>query len=382
MQFRSRYTCPNCAAPLDGTNIFIHDTDGTTPLNKHRPPQTAYEAKLQAAKEPKFVCGVSKCQLPDGFGQRESVIIGLVGAFGSSKSHLMYAMITELTSNAGPLARLGYGFYLDQYSEPNFRTWYSDTAEQHKPLAGTGVDETRSITVVATRSNAKQAVNLVFVDTSGENLISGSRAAQNASYLYATDVYLFLVPPDVLSAVPTFDLYGASVSKEPGGLVGSEAAAATTDRRRRDTRSTAALSILTEIVRKRRAVGGRSGRSPMLGVVVTKADVLQRAVQADASIGMDGIEQLWQPTDYRGRGRDVYQRIMNDSALARSMLVQMQAEGILRLAEGVSRDCAYFVVAATGSPLNANQMFIPLEPRRVLDPIVWILAQLESAKVL
>jgi hypothetical protein len=310
------------------------------------------------------------------------VIIGLVGAFGSSKSHLMYAIVSELISNAGPLARLGYSFGLDQFSEPNFRTWYADTAEQHKALTATPVDESRAITVVASRRNVKRMVNLVFVDTSGENLTVGSIAAQNAAYLYATDAYLFLVPPDVLSAVPTFDVHGAPVSRESRGLAQGEAGLANLDRQRRNSQSIAALSTLKNVVQQRRAVHRRYRRNPMLGMVVTKADVLERAVQADASIAVDGIERLWQPADYHGTSRDVYRRIMSDSALVRAMLVQMQAEGMISNAEDVSTDCAYFSVAATGRPPNSNEMFIPLEPRRVLDPVVWILAQLESARML
>lgn len=144
-------------------------------------------------------------RLPPEMTDRDTIVVGLVGERGSSKSHYLAALVALLMDD-GVLARFDLAVELLPDSSQRFRELYYEPLfvgrtriEPTQPLQGN--ERREPITLVLRNLRTSRAVNLVLFDASGEQQISSADQARYNRFLYVASAVLLFVPPTALRGV-------------------------------------------------------------------------------------------------------------------------------------------------------------------------------------
>jgi hypothetical protein len=154
------------------------------------------------ARELQPHCPSAQHLIPEELLANDSVLIGLVGMSGASKSHFLASGITALTSVN--LSRFGVFAIISPSSVGQFADVYSgpliDAHERIEFTQRTVEGEDRRPIVVRFTNIARQKTwNLVFFDASGEDLKKRATMARFHRHLAIADGVLVFLPP---AAVP------------------------------------------------------------------------------------------------------------------------------------------------------------------------------------
>ncbi|MGY1621102.1 hypothetical protein ACI789_02750 [Geodermatophilus sp. SYSU D00965] len=212
-----RRVCPRCLEPLS-TPVW-RDAHGVA----HRPPverRTRWQRFLEPLRgepapppTPKDAAGAAAAnvsptcprghRLPPDYLDRPTIVVGLVGLTGASKSTYLTVLIDLL--HEGALAPLGISVEMDEESAARFDDYRYRLMVQRRqlpltlPLLGEGSSPEPFMLVLrgTGRNGAERAVNLVFFDASGEQLYRAEDMGQYGKFLYAATSVLVLLSPGV-----------------------------------------------------------------------------------------------------------------------------------------------------------------------------------------
>ncbi|RBY78939.1 hypothetical protein DQ238_11165 [Geodermatophilus sp. TF02-6] len=209
--------CPRCLEPLDAP--VWRDATGAPrrPPAERRsrwqrwldplrgeplPPPTLKDAAGAAAANVGPTCPRGH-RLPPSFLDRPTIVVGLVGLTGASKSTYLTVLVDQL--HEGALAPLGVSVEMDEDSAARFEDarYRLLVARQQLPLTppllgeGSSPEPFSLVLRGPGRGGAERSVNLVFFDASGEQLYRSEDMGRYGRFLYAATAFLVMLAPGV-----------------------------------------------------------------------------------------------------------------------------------------------------------------------------------------
>ncbi|MGW9209602.1 TRAFAC clade GTPase domain-containing protein [Embleya sp. NPDC055664] len=292
-----------------------------------------------------------RCPNPTGDEEREHflptnymiheppLVVGLIGDGLSGKTHLLAAMIAEI--DAGGLRQ--YGVTHVPVDAGHHQEYLRDRVDllQRGQMLATTVNHQGNLVQFADalllRAGGRTRP-IAFFDVSGEDLARGGREMQ---FLAAADAFVFVVDPVVAVDLPELRRLTRDGEDTAGLRRGDRTFAAVMDRLPR----TAALL------------------DQPVAVAVTKSDLIRFEPPVDAWLGSQPPRPgVVDPARTDAESRDVY-----------SFLYAHDAGAWLSPFEEFRR-CTMHFVSATGARERDGHFPGGIRPRRVLEPVVSILA--------
>ena len=295
-------------------------------------------------------------QCPDGhwvpadLNDNRTLVIGLIGPPGSSKSHYLAAAIGQMVHRDG-LAAYNLAVNLHQSSDTDFNTrYYTPVWRERRVLPATPPAEVRRVPNPPIAVELREVVgrrkwNLVFFDSAGEDVKNSVAQAKHARYLARADGMIFLVEPGNIEGMVEAGL------AEPSG--------------------TDAVGIVRNTANLLRDVRNRreeAGIGVPAAVVMAKSDLLDKAPDLPAEWATnltDGARPL--PGDLAG----IRQR---SDALVPFLRTYHAVNLTLNVLHAFPDHTFHLASATGGEPLNGA--FPDFRPRRCLDPVVALLCRL------
>ncbi|MYV97713.1 hypothetical protein [Streptomyces sp. SID3343] len=292
-----------------------------------------------------------RCPNPSGDEKREHylptnymiheppLVIGLIGDGLSGKTHLLAAMIGEI--EAGGLR--AYGVNHTAVDIDQHQSYRSTRVEplQHGQMLATTVSSEGNLVQFADALLLRvggRTRPIAFFDVSGEDLARGGREMQ---FLAAADAFVFVVDPVVAIDLPELRRFAAHDEDLRLARGGDRTFTAVMNRLPREK------ALLHQPV----------------AVAVTKSDLIRFEPPVDAWLGSHPpVPGVVDPVRADAESRDVY-----------SFLHAHDAHAWLGPYEEFRR-CTMHFVSATGARDRDGRFPGGIRPRRVLEPIVSILA--------
>lgn len=338
-----RVRCPICADDFawpDEPFVLLFDETSNTYEHQNLP-------RLSPMKQADLIRrGYRQCPNPSGdmavhflpatyAAYQDPLVVGLVGAPNSGKTHLLTAMIRQ--AYRGELGAFGIrAAALDFRRHASFHRLFVERLERGEALPGTDVNVVEAADILLLRGPGGERP-VTFFDVAGEDLESTHALNRATRFLVGTNAVIFVhAADDPLDA------------RRP---------AATENR-----------SFELAVERLQGLPGGAAG--PPVVVAVTKSDRLRYVPPADRWLRR-GDDHVVDAARMRAESRDVYAYLQRNGAGAS-----------LRPFEAFTRCTMHFVSASGGDAAeiepgkDGGDKYFPrgIRPTRVLEPLVSILA--------
>lgn len=349
--------CPRCleSFPLpSGPTRWSRFAEGRWPGQPPPGPSAQVRAAADDAANAGAVCPQGH-RLPPDHLRRPTIVVGLVGLTGASKSTYLTVLIDQLY--AGALAPLSISVELDEQSADRFEVQYRQPLlvdHRQLPLTPPLLEEGQSpepLTLVLRRrapGEPERSLNVVFFDASGEQLYRKEDLGRFGKFLYVAGAVLVVLPPGIFPGLRT--------TADPGEVALGL------------PRPTQMLANLADLLRTARGLprdGWLSGVSA--SVVLSKADKLRTrrdfppGVLRDAPVAPETLPHLF------GEVRENSARLVDfleangGSNLLATMLARLP-------------DPTVHAVSATGSePRDGG--YPEIAPVGCLEPLLVLLAR-------
>jgi len=310
--------------------------------------------------------------LPFTAGAQDSLVIGLIGAKSSGKTHFIASLIQRLSGQTGSDLRAALLPASDETEERYRREFYEPLFQKRLELPLTvgapppliydwKVDGALWRDRPSPRAGRPRAVTLALYDTAGENLESSESVRQMLDYLRVASGIIFLVDPlqvpevrDKLSTLGAFKIPEPDPKAEPQAI----------------------LSRVLQLLQDGKVLAESAPLDTPVAVALTKCDVLRDAGLIDSKAGFIEPNRLWS-TNARHVGRYDWE-LHDDMAGMMGEFVRRWKPALYENISGRFSSCAFFGTSATGCPSDVRtRRFRFVSPWRVEDPLLWLLAQLE-----
>jgi GTPase SAR1 family protein len=306
---------------------------------------------------PVRLCPNNQHRLPWTAGTQTSLIIGLIGAKFSGKSHYIASLIAQLENQVGADMQAALLPVTDETQERYRREFYNPLFKNSLELAmtvGTPPPLIYDLTLDGRQWNEKQhrAVTLALYDTAGENLQDAAVARQMVQYLREASGIIFLVDPLQVPAVR--EMLPSTV--QPPQLDA-------------DAAPYQIIANVLQLLERGKVLQANEPVSIPVAVVLTKCDVL-------AETGLIEPNRLWS-TEKRHVGFYDSQAHNDMSGMMAEYFQRWNREAYNNIRLRFARH-AFFGVSATGcasDPQTRRYKFI--SPWRVEDPLLWLLSELK-----
>jgi len=309
------------------------------------------------------VCPSCHHRLPTYFGRVRSRLVALVGARNSGKTVYLTVLMHELNNKAGE--RLDCGL---SPADEETRRVFDGEYERRLYTDGNLHDPTRSVSAeqyglrpplvftFATEGSGlrrSRKTLLSFFDTAGEDLISQDSVELNARYLRSADAVMLVLDP--LQMAGGRSRAGHDVLPPEGPAVDAPYAV---------------LDKITDLLQDGRRAG--KIRKP-IGVAFSKIDVFWDGMKADGA--------LRQP-EPDGEGADEHDGLDVHAQVA-GLLHDWDGPRIDTYLRSNYRSYRYFGFSALGNhPVGDKVPHGGVQPYRVPDPFLWLLAQLGAVRTI
>jgi hypothetical protein len=355
--------CPHCLEEFPLGDMLFTGASGEVRKAKrslidwllHRLPQYPLDSNDRPLRDKQ--CPHCKQALPWTTGEQSDLIIGMVGASYSGKSHYIASLVKRLQKEVSrdfeaslipvdDATKIRYReeFYIPLY-ENNLELPFTQPGA--KPLI-------YNFTVDASLSKkgrTNRSVTLVFYDTAGEDFANVKAIERFVKYLSHASGLIFLIDP--LQSQVVREMVGKA-AKLP--VIYS------------DGSSHEILGTVIGHLNKYGVVTTNQKLNIPVAIVFTKCDVLRE---------MDLIDKhrLWQKDVHHHHSYDL--TLHNDiNGLFSRYLEEWSPESHYTLRTHF-RNYAIFGVSATGCASDENGRFAKISPWRVEDPLLWLLYKLE-----
>jgi hypothetical protein len=294
-------------------------------------------------------------RLPPDYLERPTVVVGVVGLTGASKSTYLTVLIDAL--HAGALAPLDISVELDEHSADRFeRQYHQPLLVDHRqlPLTPPLLEQGQSpepLTLVlrrTTRGGPERSMNVVLFDASGEQLYRKEDLGRFGRFLYVASAVLVVLSPGMFP--------GLQAVADPG-----EAALGM-------ARPTQMLVNLADLLRSARGLhkdGFLEGVSA--SVIVSKADKLLARPDFPA-------DTLRNPEISVSALPRLFEEVRDNSARLVDFLEVNGGSNLLTTLLGRLPDPTVHAVSATGSEAK-DGAYPSITPVGCLDPLLVLLAR-------
>ncbi len=372
-------TCPNCnkdfyPGDCDIVSTFIDSTTKTHKVLKYAPKGGVKQHLARINPEPiagdlVLELGRRKCNncgylLPSNIELVDNVNIAIVGDTFSGKSHFIAALIHQIQQ--GELQRA------DRYAR--FACMTQDVEKEYiqevlKPLFED--KKLLELTPQATETNRKpliyelrispspeypsRRINLILYDVSGEDLAIQERMVQFSRHVFKATAIIFIADPTSMPQI--YNLLPAFLQKK-----------AATGR----TSSSVLNSVMSLVENYRGYDSGTRLSSTPIAITITKSDLLKQ---------LTAIQQ-----QYNFLKKPIYNGTLNLQDLdavdkeVRELLNEYGERTLLQSTLNFSK-VKFFATSATGYAPDKNGTYPAIDPCRCLDPVLWILHQLDILRV-
>lgn len=355
--------CLNCFKGFRPRRILFSATTGE--LIKAKPvyrlrgrvPEYAVDSTGQIVREKH--CPHCKEPLPWVSGQQEELILGLIGARYSGKSHYIASLIQRLKKDVSrnfnasiiPLDDATRRRYRREFYEPLFED------KQALPMTQSGAKSLLYRFALEETSDGThtmgRAITLAFYDTAGEDFTKEENIAQFVSYLRHARGLIFLIDPLQIESRREYFLESGSRHKiHPAG---------------------APDKIIGEVIdhlRKYRLLNRQGKFAIPVAIVFTKCDMLFNM------INIDNPHRLWSRSDVQHIGAYNLDLHYDTKALFGQYLFLWDQGHTVKEVKANFEDHAFFGVSATGSNPDEDGNYPIISPWRVEDPLLWLLYRL------
>jgi hypothetical protein len=294
-------------------------------------------------------------RLPPDYLERPTVVVGLVGLTGASKSTYLTVLLDALF--AGALAPLDISVEMDEESAERFEINYRQPLmvdHRQLPLTPLLLEEGQSpepLTMVFRRSSRgmpERSINVVFFDASGEQLYRKEDLGRFGKFLYVASGIIVVLSPGIFP--------GLISSADPGessiGLA----------------RPTQMLVNLADLLRSARGLHKDAYLADVsVSVILSKADKL--CSRPDFPAGT-----LRDPAVPPAALPRLFEEVRVNSARLVDFLELNGGSNLLTTLLGRLPDPTVHAVSATGAePVDGR--YPSITPRGVLDPLLVLLAR-------
>ena len=299
-------------------------------------------------------CNVINKEIPSDFLNEESLSIALLGAKGTGKSNYIGVLINEIkrkmTASFNCTLSLtsseeSRDFYQNVYYDPLFKQGYvvEATSESNDvpplifPLRF--MDKRNRITNVAA---------LTFYDTAGENLDSTENMVVNNRYVPNADGIILLLDPLQIPSIR--EKLQGKMSLPP--------------------QYTDVVEVLSRIVQNIRDVKNIRGTIKIpLALVFTKIDALEQfdILREDSCLRSE--------SEHLARGMFVETDFENVNIEMQDVLENWLDAELVQQMKNFEKYAFFGLTALGGVPEGKKLAGNKINPRRVLDPLLWLLAE-------
>ncbi len=376
-----RRTCPSCIQefyPGDCEIVSPTIVDPTTGKHEEIKPAPSGFKRRFARINPEPITGElvlklahRECPhcyylLPRNIEQVENITIAIVGDTFSGKSHFIGTLIHQIQQ--GELQRADRFARFDcmtQDVERDYITKIIKPLFQDKQVVAAtqqwrAGDKNRppliyELILSPSPEHPARRINLVLYDASGEDLAIKERMVQFSRYVFSANAIIFLADPtsmpEIYNLLPAFLQSSAATGR---------------------TSSSVLNSIIRLIEDFRGYSSGARLSSTPIAITVTKSDLLKQ---------LTSIQQ-----QYYFLKKPVYNGTINLQDLdtvdreVRHLLADYGERTLLSATQNFSK-VRFFATSATGYAPDMNGKYPAVDPIRCLDPISWILHELDILHV-
>lgn len=366
-------TCPVCIQPFYPGDCAIMSANTSGKVLKAAPVGWRQKALARMLPLPlegsTFIregayrqCPNTACnyRLPRHIEVADNVNIVVAGDTFSGKSHYIAAMIYEIIH--GRLLQKDRLFRVNcatQDVENLYRRDVLDPLFQRKqvlPPTQAAVDVNRlpliyELVIQLSPDHPRRRVNLLFYDTAGEDLADKDRLIRFSRYVFNASAIIFLVDLGRISAFAQA-LPAHLQSRTGHGHMASEV-----------------LSSMIDLLEghHRRDAGARFASTPM-AITIAKSDLISQVSAAQQKYA------FWQKT--RNDGTIDWRELNKVNLEVRQFLDDYGEHQLLQATHAFSK-VRFFATSATGSAPDDQGRYPDIDPIRCLDPVRWILHELD-----
>ncbi|MBI3248840.1 MAG: hypothetical protein HYZ50_20245 [Deltaproteobacteria bacterium] len=351
---------PDCFEPFPLWNLRFKSGDKTYPperpfLARWRGIPPRYAVGPNGERLRAKVCPRHEHPLPYTAGEQEDLIIGLIGAKQTGKSHYVGTLLERLEGQVGT-AFNGALLNIDEATVARRRMEFQDPLRRRLELNVTDplappLLYNLTLSAPGNHGNIRSAT-LALCDTAGENLYSQDNIIERTKYLPCAAGLIFVI--DLLQTEAVRQAVPSSVRLP---LPDPQAA------------PNEILGRVVQELTKRGLVGGKrtAKLTTPVAVAVTKCDALREAGLIDA-------QSLWnQDVHHEG----YYDLTLHDDVNGMfSEFVKQWSQAAWNIINASFENVAFFGVSATGCSSDKNHQYARIAPWRVEDPLLWLLYQL------
>ena len=356
-----KYICPICGEEFyPGESAIVSTVHPGTVL---QPPTTGMLSRILvkpldgnrltrelAARQ----CPHCKNNLPRNLETVENYTIAIIGDSTSGKSHYLASCINQLRQDyalrvIGCNAIIGQGDTDQRYYNDYYVPVYMDRQKLDLTVrAGAAVPYRPLIYELVFPD--RTGVNLLFYDSSGEDLVDLAAMAQYSQFVFNASAIIFLADPMQMPAI---------VATLPGYLK--------KDLVQRPFKTSDVFNRVMATFRQSRKMSAGKRLKIPVAITVSKSDLLKFSATKRRL-------PLFLYENYYTNKLDVAKLGQIDGEVRG--LLQALGDRVLLTSSQLFEDVAFFAVSATGWAPDDKGKFPPLEPTRCLDPLLWVLWRL------
>ncbi len=298
--------------------------------------------------------------LPTNIELVDNINIAIVGDTFSGKSHYIGALIHQIQQ--GELQRADRYARFDCMTQDIEKEYITNIIkplfQDKRQLAGTqmAVETNRppliyELILGVSPERPARRINLILYDASGEDLAIKERMVQFSRYVFGANAIIFLADPTSMPEI--YNLLPAFLQKK-----------AATGRT-----SSSVLNSMIRLIEDYRGYGtGARLSSTPIAITITKSDLLKQ---------LTSIQH-----QYSFLRKPVYHGAINLQDLdavnqeVRQLLEEYEERTLLQSTRNFAK-VRFFATSATGYAPDMNGNYPAVDPCRCLDPILWILHELD-----
>jgi Double-GTPase 2 len=311
------------------------------------------------------VCPSCHSELPSDYCDVPSRLVALVGAKNSGKSTYIAVLLHELLNRVGRELNASLNACDDRtaaryHAEFEQRLYEQRLLPRVTQTAAQGLHDPLVYRLTVSRpglvGRRRESLALVLFDSAGEDLTNESSVDSHLRYLGVADAIIFLVDP--------LELRGAAPAIRTDVAARLRATAEEFPGAPAPDRPLEVLRRVTDMVRTSRGVAAPKRLPIPVAVGITKIDSLDLGISQQSRL----------LADRRRNGKlDLTDRGLVGEEM-RALLTRWGADSLERELEASYEAHAMFGLSALGHPpANGTVAGAGITPRRVEDPLLWLL---------
>ena len=320
--------------------------------NKYIPDKNK-ESCMKCTQARKMIfCPVHGNEIPLKCTQIDGVPIALIGAKASGKSNYIAVLVREIRGKMCAAFSCSLDTTSNQETEDTYRRYYEGPLSKNEVVDAT--DKNRSVPPLIyplTFNKSKKSVLLTFYDTAGENFNSNDSMDRMNQYIPNSKGIILLLDP----------LQVPDIRKKLAGKMTLPA---------QNAEATTILNRVVNVIRNIKNMGPNQKIDIPIALAFTKIDALEQFGIINPN------DCLARESDHLSRG--MYVKMEHDSTQfeMETILGQYVGTEMLAMLDNF-KNWSIFGLSSLGSiPSDQGKIVAgDIKPRRVLDPLLWILAE-------